>query len=179
MKRLFCFPPILVAILLTGSCNKFDQLTIFDMAYRNTVVIPASTAVNLPFNLYSPEITSNSEETFEVNDTRKDHIDKIRLKKMNLKITSPQNGNFNFLNSISIFINADGLTEKHISWKNPVSADSSQILELALSGEDLQPYIINDKFKLRINTVTDEILSNNYTIDLDAIFEVNARIRKR
>ena len=65
-KNILIFAAILS--LLIG-CKKIDKLTQFDMNYDQTVVIPSSTGVNLPFNIFSPDVQSNSETTFAINDT--------------------------------------------------------------------------------------------------------------
>ena len=70
----------------TNSCKKIDELTKFEMDYNATVVIPSTSGLGLPFSVLTPSVTSNSEATFEVNDTRKDLIEEILLKKLELRI---------------------------------------------------------------------------------------------
>ena len=174
MKLIFL---LLSCSLLLFGCKKIDSLTQFDMEYDVTLDIPSSTGVNLPFNIVSPDIESNSEATFEVNDTRKDLIERIYLEKLTLTVTSPPGEDFSFLKSISIYISADGLDEVVIAGKDiPDNAGSS--IDLEVSAEDIKEYLKQDKFTLRVNTVTDEIITSDYTVNAHCVFFVDAKLLK-
>ncbi len=167
---------ILLAGLFQSSCNKLDELTIFDIDYSDEVVVESLIGINLPFNLITPAITTDSESVFEVNDTRVDLVEEIRAKKMKLTISSPQSGDFDFLNSIKVYISADGLEEILMAWKDTIPADNYKSIELDLSSDDFQEYIKKDEIILRLNTETDKLILSDHTILIDAVFEVNARI---
>lgn len=157
-------------------CKKVDELTKFDMDYNTTVVIPASSGINLPFNVFSPSVTSNSESTFEVNDTRKDLIEEIILKKLELTVKTPNGEDFSFLESISIYINAQDLPEVKIAWNDAVPDGAGTVLGLTTSNVDLKEYIKKDNFTLRVNTVADEVLASDYHINVFSQFFVDAKI---
>jgi hypothetical protein len=168
---------VLCLLLLTASgCRKLDRLTVFTMPYSTTVTIPATSAINLPFNILTPEITTNSQQTFESNNTRKDLVEEIFLRKLHLTITDPTNGNFNFLNSINIYISSPNVSETRIAWKDNIPENNANSLQLEATAADLQSYIAADKFTLRVNTVTDQLINTDYTVKLDADFEVNAKL---
>lgn len=167
--------PVLLLLMATG-CKKIDRLTQFEMALDNSVVIPSSTGVNLPLNLLTPEVETNSQQTLESNDTRKDLIEEIHLDNLTLTITSPSNGSFSFLRSIGIYISADGLPETSIAWKDSVPPSSGNTLQLDVSGNELKEYIKKDRYTLRVTTVTDELLSTDQHIDIHSVFFVNAKL---
>jgi len=162
-------------VFLFMGCKKVDKLTQFEMEFDETIVIPASSGINLPFNIISPDIATNSESTFEVNDTRKDLIEEIKLRTLNLFVTSPSNANFNFLKSIHIYISADGLSEIEIASKATV-AENTIVLSLDVTDADLKEYIKADQFSLRLNTETDEVLTTDYHIAMHSVFFVDAKI---
>lgn len=166
---------VLCLFLLTLGCKKAAEFTQFDMDFNETIIIPSSTGVSIPFNLFTPNVETNSESTFEINDTRKDLIEEIKLTKLDLEISSPSNADFSFLNSISIFISADNLDEVEIAWLTNISS-SSNTLSLSLTGIDLKEYIKKDEFSLRVNTETDEILTSDHHIDIKSTFFVDAEI---
>lgn len=168
---------IIYVLLLVSffGCKKIDKLTQFNMAYDESIVIKSSTGINLPFNVLTPDVETNSESTFELNDTRKDLIEEIRLKKLTLSISSPANADFSFLKSISIFISAEGQKEEKIAWLLDVPADA-QTIDLILTGIDLKEYLKAPKIALRLNTETDELLTSDYTIDIHSVFYVDAKI---
>lgn len=169
---------LLIALGLMSflGCKKIDELTKFDMGYTTTVEIPSTSGINLPFNVLSPPVTSNSESTFAVNDTRKDLIEEIILKKLELTVKTPNGEDFSFLESISIYINAEDLPEIKIAWNDAVADAAGSQLALSTSTADLKEYIKKDDFSLRVNTVTDEVLTSDYHIKLYSQFFVDAKI---
>jgi len=169
---------ILISFLIASiySCKTLDKLTQFNMDYDQSIVIPSSTGIDLPFNIQTPDVESNSESTFAVNDTRKDLIEKIQLTDLTLTLTSPSDADFGFLKSISIFISAEGLSETKIAWKEDIPDNPGTVLTLETTGVDLKEYIKKDKFSLRLNTVTDELITSDHHIDMHSVFFVDAQI---
>ena len=74
-----------------------------------------------------------------------------------------------------MYISADGLDEVKIAGKVNVPADVA-VLDLDITGVDLKEYIKADKFSLRLNTVTDELLTSDHHIDIHSEFFVDAKI---
>ena len=157
-------------------CKKIDELTQFDMEYDAVVVIPSAAGIDLPFNVFSPSVTSNSEATFAVNDTRKDLIEEIKLTELSLTVNSPANGNFNFLESIEIFLSAADLPEVKIAWRDEIPSNGSTTIDLSTSTADIKEYIKKDEFSLRVSTVTDEIITQDHEINIHSVFFVDAKI---
>ena len=168
---------ILSLLLLTYvSCKKLDKLTQFDMDYDSSITIKSTVGINLPFNIYTPDITTNSESTFKSNDTRKDLIEKIVLKTLQMTIKTPSDGDFSFLKSIEIKIAADGLSDKKIAWNYDIPNNVGNKISLQTSGDDLKEYIMKDSYKLKVTTTTDKILTQDHTIDIHSVFFVDAKI---
>ena len=163
-----------IALMISG-CKDLDKLTQFNMEFNESVVIPSSTGVNLPFNIMTPDVTTNSASTFSTKKTRKDLVDEIKLTKLDLTVTSPSNANFNFLKSVSIYISASGLPEVKIASKDNVPTNIT-MLQLDVADVDVKEYIKADKFSLRLSTVTDELIASDYTINAHSTFFVNAKI---
>ena len=162
-------------ILFIAGCEATKKLTQFNMEFNNTIVISSTTGVDLPFNIYTPDIETNAESTFEINDTRKDLVEEIRLTSLTFTLTSPPNADFNFLKSINIFISAEGLSEAKVAWKDDIPSDVSHI-NLEVTGVDLQEYIKKDEFSLRYNIETNELLASDHHIDVHSVFFVQAKI---
>lgn len=174
MKNLLLFSLIITATL-TG-CNKLAKLTQFELEYDESVIIPSTIGVNLPFNIMTPDIPSDTESKFAVNNTRKDLISEINLTKLDLTLTSPSNSDLGFLKSIEIYISATGLVEHKIAWKNNIPSNPGNYLELETTDADLKEYIKQDSFKLRISTVTNRILTSDHHVDVHSAFLVKAKI---
>jgi hypothetical protein len=175
IKLIFFF---VFLMLLSPSCKKLNKLTQFNLAFNESMTIPASALINLPFNIFTPDISSNSETAFEINDTRKDLIQKINLVKMTLTLKSPSSGNFNFLKDIELFINADGLNETKMAFKLDMSNSNLNEISLDVSSADLKEYIKKDKFSLRCYTTTDETISEDYQVNINYVLFVDAKLKK-
>ena len=164
-----------VSLYLT-SCQKIVSLTQFNMEYTDLVTIPSATGINLPLSILSPETTTNAEAEFEINDTRKDLIEQIKLTELQLVLENPVTEDFSFLNEISIYISADSVAEQLVAWSIPVPTDAGRQINLNLTDTDLQEYVKSDRFSLRFYTKTDEILLSDHQIRWQATFFVDAEI---
>jgi hypothetical protein len=163
--------------LFSESCKKIDELTKFDIDYTTSVTIPSNGIIALPLDILTPDIESNSEAEFAVNDTRKDKIEQINLKEMKLKITSPSSQRFDFLDSISVSIIADGLFETQIAYKYDIPDNIGNELVMDVNNsQDLKEYIKKDKFKLKVRTITDKLLTQNVNVEVYCIFFVDAKV---
>lgn len=159
-----------------AGCRKIDKFTKFKISYEESVTVPSSLGINLPFKMATPDIPSNTEAVFSINDTRKDLIEKIQLSTLKIKVKNPVNGDFSFLKSVEILISANGLSDTKIAWKDPVADDAGNEIWMDVSGADLKDYINKDSFSLKINIVTDEIISTDHEIGVFAEFNVDAKI---
>ncbi|MBU2950505.1 hypothetical protein KO493_07340 [Tamlana agarivorans] len=175
MKHFKLFTAFIWLTLLFG-CDKIEELTQFTIVYEEEVVIESSTVVDLPFNAFTPEISSNSESKFENNNTGKNLIEYIELTRMTLEIDAPDHGNFDFLNAIEIYISAENEKEVLIAWKDVIEEDGSRVIELDTSNDDLQTYLKKDEFSLRLATVTDQIITSDHKINVRSEFFVDAKI---
>lgn len=167
---------ILSFLFFTFSCDKIDDLTKFDITYNQEITIPSSSLISLPFSVFTPETTTNSASTFESNNTNKDLIEDIRLTALNLDILTPNDGNFNFLKSIEVFISSENFPERKIAWKENIEETNSSTLSLETLDEDIQEYIKEDTYTLRVETVTDETIKEDYKINIESVLFVDAKI---
>ncbi len=170
------FLALLIFLNLFLACNKLDEYTKFNIVYHTEAVIPARVSLNLPMDIPLPSITTESNHTFENHNTHKDLIEEIHLKELKVKITDPVNGDFSFLSDIEIYISADGLPEIKIAWLNNIPDSIGNEIILETTGSDLQEYIKTDSFNLRLRVTTDQLITQDYTIDIKSVFEVNAKI---
>ena len=179
---------ILVLFIVTFvGCKNIERLTQFHLEYNQTIEIPSSTILNLPFNLFTPDIESNSESSFAINDTRKDLVEEITIKKLALNLESPENGDFGFLKSIEIFIFAEGVPDIKIAWKNEISSSAGKYLELETTETDLKEFAqLNIKYhqtEVLIDDLdfvenTSEELYNGMIEYLDLFQDQNQKILK-
>ncbi len=163
-------------ILAYGSCKEIDKLTHFNMDFTSNITIDPTFFIDIPIDIWTPDIPTNSETTFENNDTRTDLIEKIILTQMNLSITSPDTQSFDFLKTIEIYIDADGLEEKRIAWLLDIPQTGLKTINLDITEDDLKDYIKKDEYKLRTHTVTRQLISKSTDIEIKSSFFVDANI---
>ena len=173
MKKLSLLGMCLVMMI---ACKDLEKLTEFSMSYSSNITIPKSTGLDLPVTVPTPDIETNSESEFAVNDTRKDMVEEIFLTGLDMTITSPDDQTFSFLESIRVYIVAEDLPEIEVAYQENVSVSAGSQLSLETTGENLREYIIKDAFNLRVKTVTDEVLSYDTDIKIDSRFFVNAKV---
>jgi hypothetical protein len=173
MNKLILF---LIVLLPLFGCKK--KLTQFYIEYNSTAFVQSTVPVSSPFSIYTPDQTTDSEFEFEVNDTRKDRIREILLKNLELSIIDPSGKSFSFLNSIEIFISSANNPEQKVAFKEEIPNSIGSKLVCDVSDVDLQAYIKEDKFSLRLRTVTDEILTEDVTINIYSNFLVDAQLIK-
>lgn len=173
--RLFLATISLLAIF-SSSCKKADSFTQFYMYYYTDFVVQSTVGINLPFNLYSPNITSNSESTFENNDTRKDKVEEIYLETLILTVNSPANGNLNFLKSLHLYLSAGSLPEIEVAWIDDHTDDGARSILLNTTDVNLRDYIVEDSFQIRSETKTDQVILSDYVLAANMKFWVDAKV---
>lgn len=170
---------ILFILLFTFSgCKLIDELTHFDIDYNFTFTLPAlGGSVNLDnLNIESPDVVNDTESTFEINNTRKDLVERATLKKFNVTILEPTDANFTFLNKIEIFVKTDVLDAKLIAWKDNIPDDIGNYLELETTSSDLKKYLTSDAIRVRLKTTSSSPLTEDLLLDLKSTVEVDAKI---
>ena len=176
MFKKLIFTLSIFALILTSACKKINDALTFQVDYTSKLTFSPSSGINLPFDLFTPEITTNSETEFSSRNTNKDLIDKITLKELKLTITSPSDQRFDFLSSMEVYIQATGLGELKIAEVINVPDNIGNVLSLTVAGNDIAPYIKKDKFKLRVKTVTDKAISKQVNVDIYSQYEIKAKL---
>ncbi|MFD2822565.1 hypothetical protein ACFS5M_02720 [Lacinutrix iliipiscaria] len=165
-----------IACILLMSCSVIDELTKFDLDYQTNYTVESTTIINAPFSLFTPDVTTDSESTFENNNTHKDLIESIRLKAIKITVASPEDGHFNFLKDIHVFISTDSVEEVEIANLIGIENTDAKTLNLEIQDQELKAFIKADSFKLRVETVTDETISQAHDITIDTTFRVDAKV---
>jgi hypothetical protein len=176
MKTTVKIVALMLCSFLFIQCDELDEYTMFDLEFTSSVSVPASSGLNLPFDLFTQDVTTNAESEFSIHDTNKESVEEITLTEMKLTITSPGSQRFDFLKSIEIFLEADGLSEIRIAYLETIPDNVGAELDLTTVENNLREYIIKDKFKLRAKIVTDEFITEKVDIDIYSKYHVDAKV---
>ena len=166
----------LMCFTLMVSCKKVDELTQFRMEFNEEVTIPSSTGVNLPFNILVPDTETNASSTFASNNTRKDLIEEIIIEELDLTLFSPSGSDFSFLKSVSIYLSTEGKDEIKVAWKDNIPESPGNKIVLELTNSNLKDYLTQPEYSLRLNTVTDELITSDHKINVHSVFFVDAKV---
>jgi len=162
---------ILCAACLFG-CKK-DLNVSFNVSQSTSFTIPPSSPLSI-LNLVSPSINTNWQQDFSNNNANVNKIVSMNLTDLQLVITSPSGQTFGFLQSISIYISAPGLSSVEIAQLNPVPANSGSTLSLDCDNVDLSAYAKQSSFTLTFNTTTDQSTSSSINITANMTFHIVA-----
>ncbi len=169
MKKYF----VLFIAFALFSCSKEDQEVSFYIPTEVEYTIPSSSAINLPFNILTPEVETNAQAEFSSNNTRSNLIKEVELSNLSFEVLSPEGEDFSFLSSVTVFIEAEGLPEVELASSENINPNSSKIV-LQTTDLNLQDYLKKDSYSMRINTVTDEVLTQDYRLEIKSQFFVLA-----
>ncbi len=172
----FFFPLFAIILMSFVQCKKVDQLTMFKLNYDASYTISSNSLIDIPFDFLTPDITTNSQEEFQLNNTNSDLIEEIILEALTLSITSPQGEDFSMLKSIEVFINAEGLSELKVAQRLDIPDDIGSNLVLETMENDIKEYIKKENFILRVKTTTDELFTEDVQINIQSRFHVDAKI---
>ncbi|MGB0981353.1 MAG: hypothetical protein ACPGUH_04555 [Winogradskyella sp.] len=166
----------ITTFVLLFNCSIVDELTKFDIDYQTSYSVAPTTLIDSPFSIFTPDVTTESQSTFENNNTRTDLIESIKLKHITLTLESPESGNFDFLKEIHVYIEADDVDEVEIASVFNLENTNSNTLTLDVADEELKAFIKKDSYKLRIKTITDETISETHDIIINTTFRVDAKL---
>lgn len=167
---------LILIVLMTSvfySCNKIDNALTFTISDQSSVTIPSSSPLTLPFEISTPDISTNSSQEFENNNTNVDLIKDVKLQEVKLTITDPANKTFSFLKSIHIYISTNDNDEIELAYLDNISSSANSI-SLITTEEKLDNYIKSSSYKLRTETTIRETLTQDITIQIDLKFKITA-----
>ena len=174
-------------ILLTGlfcvvfffqDCKKLKKYTDFDVNYSTDFVIPASGGlINLPINITTPETTTNTEGTYDNEDTEAKLVDEVTMTRLNLVINSPQNASFDFLENIEVYLSSSGQPEVMVASKYSIPQTGLRSLELDTHNENLKAYLEESSFKIRVKTTLRQSLTYDVSMTANETLHVKAKLK--
>ncbi len=167
---------LMVAVSLPA-CKKIRELTRFTIRQETYATIPSSTLINLPINVATPDIQTNSAQEFQANNTDASLVRSAFMESLQINIQSPGSADFDFLRTIRIYLSADGLPEKRIAFLEEIPQTGLRSLTLTVDESvDLQEYVKKEKFALRVETINRELNSNQINLRINSAIKIEADI---
>jgi len=167
---------IAIALLLAAfftSCDAIDNLLSFTISNETSIQIKSTSPINLPTEIITPDVTTNSSAEFKNNKTEAGLVKDVKLKSLNLTITSPDGKNFTFLKSIHLYISTTDSDEIELAYQDNIN-ETTNMIELISTNAKLDKYIKADKYKIRTQVTLKETLTKDVTVKADMKFRVTA-----
>ena len=170
MKTNILFLAFVLSAIITG-CNKAGVS--FLISNQADFRIESSSPFNLPFEIGTPDVTTNSSQEFQNNNTSANLIKEVKLEELKLSITSPGGKTFSFLKSVQIFISTTSSDEIELAGLDNIASSASTI-SLNTSTQNLDKYVKASSYKLRTKVVTKETLTQAVDIRASIKFRIKA-----
>ncbi len=159
--------------VIASSCKKIDELLTFYIPLETEITIENNIGISSPFEIPTPDVTTNSDKEFENNNTAGNLIKDISLEELKLTITSPSDKTFSFLKSVHIYISTDDDDEVELAYKDDIESEAESI-DLITTDKKLDKYIKAESYKLRTEVVTRETLTQDVTVKINMKFKITA-----
>ncbi|HLP05063.1 MAG TPA: hypothetical protein VK152_06515 [Paludibacter sp.] len=163
-----------VAAFAVG-CKTLNELTKFDLPFKKTVTIPALPVAGTAPDIEIKNIETRIDSVLQSYHLSADRIQNIKLKKMELTLVSPADGDLSFLHSVEIWLLADGMADVKIASYGDLTSNT-RVLNLDIENAALKEYILKDKFGIRIKVATDKPTVVEQKIDMSFVFLVDLKI---
>jgi hypothetical protein len=161
---------LLLVVGLMTTCSR--DTTEFDVEHETTFTVEPTGPIAFP----TPEVTTNSEQTFENHDTKASLVEDVRLTDLQLTIESPPDKTFSFLEEVHIYIKTDGHPKKEVAYRKNVPDNTDQI-DLNMTNEKLDPYLKAEEYTIETEVTTDETIAREIEIRADLVFHVRAKTK--
>ncbi|NDK56489.1 hypothetical protein [Pontibacter fetidus] len=172
MKRILFVFAVLLTFATVVACDTIDDLLTFYINEEATIVVES----NFPIGLVAFDpvtVPTNSEATFKNNKTRAELVKDVTLDKLTLTIPESEGADFDFLKSIEIYIEADGLDEVRVAYLEEVPMDV-KTLNMRLTNAKLDEYLKKDSYTIRTSAVLRNTVVKDVSINAAMRFKVTA-----
>jgi len=170
------FITALIAIVFSGiSCKKIEDLLTFSINIENDFTVSATGPVNLPFEILTPQVTTNSTQQFQNNNSDVNKVKDIKLKTVELRIINPPGKTFSFLESVHIYVSTNANDEIELAYLDNISTTANSI-SLITTSASLDKYVKAPSYSLRTRIVTKQALTQNVDIKNLCRFQVTANL---
>ena len=155
------------------SCNEIDKLLTFTITNEATFKISTGFPINTPFEVATPDVTSNSSSEFKNNNTNADLVKDVKLQELKLTVTNPADKTFSFIKSIHLYISTTADDEIEMAFMDDIIATTNTI-NLTCTTQKLDKYIKASSYKIRTKVITRETVTKEIEVKANMKFKVTA-----
>jgi hypothetical protein len=174
-KKILFVTAVITILFSTISCKKIKDLLTFTVNVENNFTVGASGPLNLPIDILTPQVTTNSTQQFQNNNSDINKVKDIKLKKVDLQIISPAGKTFSFLQSVHIYISTNANDEIELAYLDDISS-TTNFISLTPTPASLDKYVKAPSYSLRTKIVTKQALTQDVEIKNLCQFQVTANL---
>ncbi len=176
---------LIAAVIWVSACQKIKSIaninfkipfsqsvSVPDVAgYPSGAVLPAG-GLNLPF----PPVTvaTNTQQYFDQYHASSKNLIAADLNDADIMITAPPGQNFNFLDSIQIFVSSETVPEILIAYLFDVPKGVTKINLVVVPGQDLKRYVVKDSITMRLKAHVNALPFAGTELQTEGAFHVTA-----
>lgn len=174
------FISLLALTVSLAACTKLRK------AFNITITVPYDDVVTiagipgdphvgsgLKASLALAQIPTNSKEILEDNETALSLVTSVNLSELKVDMLLPTNQDFGIMDSVWIYLSANGVSEKLAAYNYNVT-DTGRSIVLTPTDADLKDVFIADTMKVRIEAFFVKDVSRTNTLKFNMKLKVNA-----
>jgi hypothetical protein len=166
----------LAGLVLAVGCTKLKNLTTInvDVPLSNSTSIPKvyDTSNHIPFpaagvsaSLPSISIPTNSQQFISGNNTTVNDITSVSMKSATIQMTAPSGANFDYLDSINVYLSATNLPTILFASKTSIPKGQNTInLDLSPADTSMKSYFLKDTLNISANAHFNNLPPANYSV---------------
>lgn len=163
----------ILLLIMNSSCSEVDKLLTFTISNETSFKINSGLPFNSPFEVPTPDVTTNSTSEFSNNKTKAELVKDVKLDELKLSISTPSDKTFSFLKSVHLYISTNDSDEIELAFLDNISS-SAKTINLTCTSQKLDKYIKASSYKIRTSVTTKETLTQETTVKANMKFKVTA-----
>jgi hypothetical protein len=159
---------------LLASCNNIDN---FDVDVDAEATIPAASIIDELLGTLSFNALESIDLTQELKNqgVTKDEVDAVHLKSFSLTITAPPGQTFDFIESISFFVETEGKPKALVAKLDAVPTGKTTIDLTPETALDLAPYVVAPSMRMT-TSVKGKRPKEQTTVAAHVVFDVDVNV---
>jgi hypothetical protein len=114
-------------------------------------------------------------EEFKNQGVTKDQVNSVKLKSMTLKIEAPPGGNFDFIQSVAFFAQADGIDKVQIASMDTIPKGQKELDLVVNASAELKPYVVAPSMQI-VSQVQGSKPDMDTTVSAGVVLDVDVHI---
>lgn len=183
MKKMFGVFALMV--LMASACKKVKDLADIsvNIPYTQHVAIPPVAGYEFGFplpaggvNISLPAVSAptNSKAYLEQYHTNSDKVRRVALNSLSLELTTPPGQNFDFIDTVRLYISAPGHEEMLVAYKYGTIANTRVLTLTTNTDINLKDYFLEDTMTFRATMHINAVPAPGAEMDIKSVFNLVA-----